>query len=257
MEGDAKVTLQPSGSSAQQYVIVNNGVTTTITIDPSANSGVGSTSIVSSSGGNQTIVGVPQAKDATGTVTGNATMLYVDGNITALTGPGEGKPAIQDATALTITAAQDVTVTGDILYKSEPVTMSGSPLDQVIAANNTGQVLGIFTASGDVNLNNKQSSGNLEIDASVATISQSGSGGIVNTGNAINTLTIVGGRIQNTIQNINSTTRNVFFDRRFASNGFAPPWFPSTTVTPPSGTTTKSITPTIQRTQWLNQTSYQ
>src|SRR5262249_58676621 len=103
--------------------------------------------------------------------------------------------------------------------------------DQLIPGGDTGQVLGIFTAKGNVNLNNKQTSpNNVEIDASIATISQNGSGGIVNTGNAINTLTIVGGRIQNTIQNINSTTRNVLFDQRFAGGAFAPPWFPSTSI---------------------------
>jgi hypothetical protein len=107
-----------------------------------------------------------------------------------------------------------------------------------------------------VNLANKQSDGNLEVDASIAEISSGGSGGLVNTGNGINQLTIVGGRIQNTIQNINTTTRNVWFDKRFATGNFAPPWFPSTTVstTPPS-TDTATITSTFQRTQWLNETS--
>ena len=96
----------------------------------------------------------------------------------------------------------------------------------------------------------------MEIDASIATISAGGSGGIVNTGSAINTLTIVGGRIQNTIQNINSSTRNVLFDQRFGSNGFAPPWFPSTTITPTGGSNQKVVT-TVQRTTWLNQTMTQ
>ena len=140
-------------------------------------------------------------------------MLFVDGNITSLSGPGQGKTAINNGTALTVVASDDndITVTGDILYKTEPVTMTGtvSTIDQLIPANDTGQVLGIFTSAGNVNLANKQSNGNLEIDASIATISQTGSGGIVNTGNSINTLTIVGGRIQNTIQNIGATTRNV------------------------------------------------
>jgi hypothetical protein len=79
---------------------------------------------------------------------------------------------------------------------------------------------------------------------------------LVNTGAAINKLTIVGGRIQNTIQNIGATTRNVFFDRRYASNNFAPPWFPSTTVSHNGMDSAKSITPSFQRLQWLNQTSY-
>jgi hypothetical protein len=137
------------------------------------------------------------------------------------------------------------------------LTASGStPIDTLIPANNTGQALGIFTASGNVNLANTQSNGNLEIDASIATISQGGSGGIVNTGNAINTLTIVGGRIQNTIQNINATTRNVLFDQRYANGTFSPPWFPSTTIVPVGGGV-QSLTTTVQRTEWLNKTLYQ
>jgi hypothetical protein len=92
---------------------------------------------------------------------------------------------------------------------------------------------------------------NLEIDASIATIVQNGGGGLVNTGNSINNLTIVGGRIQNTIQNIGATTRNVFFDQRFAQAGFAPPWFPSTTVTPTNTNAITNVTSSVQRTQWL------
>jgi len=77
----------------------------------------------------------------------------------------------------------------------------------------------------------------------------------VNTGNAINTLSIVGGLMQNKIKNLNATTRNVFFDRRFAQGGFAPPWFPSTTLTP-SATVFSGASSSVQRTQWVNQTSY-
>jgi hypothetical protein len=47
----------------------------------------------------------------------------------------------------------------------------------------------------------------------------------------INTLAIVGSRIQNQIKDIDTTTRNVFFDRRFAQNGFAPPWYRSPAIT--------------------------
>jgi hypothetical protein len=131
----------------------------------------------------------------------------------------------------------------------------GTPADTLIPGSDHGQVLGIFTATGDIQLNNKQANGNLEIDASVATISNGGTGGLVNTGSAINTLTIVGGRIQNTIKNINSTTRNVFFDRRFAQNGFAPPWYPSTTLAS-TGPTVAQYVPTVQRLKWVNNTTY-
>jgi len=109
-------------------------------------------------------------------------------------------------------------------------------------------VLGIYTGSGDIQLKNSQSDGNLQIDASLATIVNGGSGGLVNVGNQINTLSIVGGRIQNQIKDINSKTLNVFFDRRFAQNGFAPPWYPSTTVTS-SGTNSAALTTTFLRTK--------
>jgi len=256
VKGDANVMLSTSGSSAQIYTIMQNGVTTTITIDAGSN-----TTVVNAGGKTTTIAGVPTQNDpATGAVTRDGAMLYVDGNITSLSGPGQGKPAIQDGTALTVTAANNVTVTGDILYKTPPVTQTqnqipGTPADTLIPGNDNKQVLGIFTATGDIQLNNTQSNGNLEIDGSLATISQTGSGGIVNTGSGINTLTIVGGRIQNQIKNINTTTRNVFFDGRFASNGFAPPWFPSTTFSP-GGLSSANLTSSVQRVQWLNKSSY-
>jgi hypothetical protein len=197
-------------------------------------------------------------------------MFYVDGSITALKGAGQGIGSIQDGTALTVTALNNVTITGDILYKTPPVTTTANqiptqipnaPADTLIPGNDKGQVLGIFTAHGDIQLNNLQSNNNLEIDASIATLCDptspgcSGTGGLTNTGAAINTLAIVGGRIQNQIKNINSTTRNVFFDRRFAQNGFAPPWYPSTTVTI-GGVNGTSVAYNVQRVQWLNQTSY-
>jgi len=197
------------------------------------------------------ITGVPSVHGG-----GEASMLYVDGSISSLSGPAAG-PAIQDGYATTVAAASNITITGNILYKTEPVTMTqnqipNTPADTLIPGSNNNQVLGIFTANGNVNLNVPSSGQNLEIDASIATISQGGSGGIVNTGNAINTLNIVGGRIQNSIQNINSTTRNVFFDRRFTQGNFAPPWFPSTTITGTPSDSVTSVVPSVQRTQWVS-----
>jgi hypothetical protein len=250
VKGDAQVTLTASGTSAQVFAIKQGTTTTTITVDPVAN-----TTVITSGAGSQTLTGVPHDLN-----TGKpGTMLYVDGNITSLTGPhdasGNPLPAIQDGAAVTVTANSNITITGDVQYKTKPVTTTqneipGTPADTLIPGNDKGQVLGIFTANGNIQLANAQSSRNLRIDASMATIKSGGSGGIVNTGSAINTLTIIGGRIQNTIQNINTTTRNVFFDRRF-SGSLAPPWFPATTVTP-AGLSSATTTPTVQRVQWIN-----
>ena len=251
VEGNASVTITASGSTAQVYTIVQGSTTTTVTVDTGAlPSG---TTTISNGSTSLTITGVPTQKDGTGTFVRNSTMLYVDGNITGLHGGGQGVGSIQDSTALNVVANGDITVTGDLLYKSEPVTLT--PSDTIITANNHGQTLGIFTATGNVDLANAQSNGNLEIDASIATISQSGSGGLVNTGNSINTLTIVGGRIQNTIQNIGATTRNVWFDRRYSQGGFAPPWFPSTTLSTSTTYTTPVPVVTASRTSWVNTTA--
>lgn len=272
VEGNASVVLSTANvngepaNTQQVFTIVNNSVTTTITVDPVAN-----TTKVSSGATNLTLAGVPANCSNLSsaptycttipTVTSGSTpgaMLYVDGTISSLRGPSNGtSPAVANASAVTVTAANDVNITGNITYVAEPVTLTAqgsTPIDTLVPANDTRQVLGIFTATGNINLALSSSNQNLEIDASLATISAGGSGGLVNTGQAINTLSIVGGRIQNTIQNINTTTRNVLFDRRFASGGFAPPWFPSTTITPPN-TSTATVNSQYSRVQWVSNSS--
>ena len=106
-------------------------------------------------------------------------------------------------------------------------------------------------------MNNSQNDGNLQIDASIAMISQGGGGGWINVGPQINTLNVVGGRIANVAKSGNAITRNIFFDQRFSQGNFAPPWYPSTTLTS-SNTDTASFSPTtVQRLQWYYNTSYQ
>lgn len=261
IEGNSNVVLStatgPGGSAQQVYTITQGSpaVTTVVNVDPGNN-----LTTVTSGGNTLPITGVPKIIDPVTNASSPATMLYDNGNITSLSGPGQGLPAIQDGSDVTITASGNVAITGDVLYKTAPVTLTqnqipGQPADSLIPGGDTHQALGIFTATGDIQLNNKQQNGNLEIDASLATISDKGTGGLTNIGNQINTLTIVGGRIQNQIKNINTTTRNVFFDRRYSQNGFAPPWFPATSVSLGSLTGAHATT-TVTRVQWLNQSSY-
>jgi hypothetical protein len=277
IEGNATITLSTSGTSAQVATITNGtpAVTTTVTTDPLATPppgwgcpvGTTGTTVVTSGATTKNLCSVP-----TNYLTNHAaTMLYVNGSITSVKGPGPGQAAIQDHSQMTITAKNDVTATGDILYKTQPVTTTqnqivpgtdpaccnGTPPATLIPGHDRDQVLGIFTTNGDFNLKIAQTNGNLQIDASIATISQGGDGGIKNTGAAINTLNIVGGRIQNAIYTISAQTRNVFFDRRFTNRAnFAPPWFPATTVTQ-GGALPTNITSSVQRVQWLNQTTLQ
>jgi hypothetical protein len=269
VEGDATVVLTPSGTAGQIYSITQGSATTTVTIDPTPKAGYpNGTTLVSVNGKSPTTIsGVPSQFDpATGANLGYDTMLYVDGNVTGLSGPAQGSPAINDGTALTITAAKNVTLTGDLLYKSPPVTLTANgstPADSLIPGNDHGQTLGVFTASGDIILNDTQINpktgkfdGNMEVDASLATISAGGAGGLTNPNAQINTLTIVGGRIQNNIKNINTVTRNVLFDVRYANGNFSPPWFPSTSVSLGGLKSANFNPPTIQRLSWQNQTPY-
>jgi hypothetical protein len=259
VEGDAKVTLSPSGTTGQVYTIVQNGVTTTVTTNPTA-TGAGTTTIQVGNAAPTVINGVPEMKDSSGAAMENATMLYVDGNITSISGPGEGasKPALNNGVALTVTALNNVTITGDIRYTTEPVTTANGqlvngiaqPADTQIDANDTKQVLGIFTAKGDVQMDNQQSDGNLWIDASIAMISNGSSGGWVNVGNHINTLNLVGGRIAMQAKSGNTTTRNIFFDKRFAGGAFGPPWFPSTNVVNAGTNSNSPPTASAQRISW-------
>jgi Tfp pilus assembly protein PilX len=260
VKGNAAVTLTAStgtgplaGHSLQVVTVVQSGTTSTVTIDLTSN-----TTTFAQGSSSTTINGVPF--DASGATTREGAMIYVDGSITSLKGPGSNNPAIQDGSAVTVTANGNITITDDILYKTKPVTMTqnevpGTPPSTLKSGYDNGQVLGIYTNVGDIQLNNCSGCGNLEIDASLATIANGGTGGLVNTGSSINTLTILGGRIQNNIKNINATTRNVIYDRRFANN-FAPPWFPSTTITPTGVSGTTVPPPTVTRLQWLNKTPY-
>jgi hypothetical protein len=233
VEGDADSvvmsTSNSGGHSKQLFAIKQGSTTTTVTLDLTGN-----TTTISNGSTTKTVNGLPQNQNNLPAT--EACMLYVNGNIsgtsgsttTGLSGPSSG-PAIQDGSAVTVTAAQNISITGNITYNKEPVTLNTA--DTLIPGNNSGQVLGIFTPGGNVDLAMPTAGSNLEIDAAIATISAGGSGAITNTGNAISQLTIVGGRMQNTIQGINTTTRNIFYDRRFSQGNFAPPWFPSTTIT--------------------------
>jgi hypothetical protein len=263
VEGNVTSILLTPGSAAgtQIYTIVQNGTTTTITTNISANT----TTMVS--GSTTTVInGVPESM-----VTGTAvpqTLLYVDGNLggivsgsgnnanySGLSGPGEGMAAIQNGVALTVVANGDLNVTGDLRYEQEPVTLTTA--DTLIPANNQGQVLGLFTQSGNLVLNSTYNDNNLEIDAAMAALGNnctSNTCGLETPGNGINTLTIVGGRMEAYVHGVDLGASNTYFDRRFLTPGFGPPYFPSTVVSQnviPSVPSAPVVgTPTFSRLSW-------
>lgn len=254
VEGGADVQLVPSGATAQIYNIKQNGVTTTITIDPAANNGAGTT-VISNGITAQTLNGVPMD-----VITAEpSAMIYVDGTMT-FHGPGEGLGAVQDNTMITLTANGDAIATGDVLYKTEPVSIPQDTLIPSVA--NMNQVLGIFTATGNFITQDTQHDQNIQVDGSIATISAadsanncaSGKGGQLSYGH-INTFNNVGGMIQSCIYAADVNAENTWFDRRFTARpNFAPPWFPSTTITT-GGPLPTNVTSQYQRVQWLSTSS--
>ena len=256
VEGNASIQLSlgTDGSSnpTQIYKITNNGVLTTITTNINANT----TKVVSGST-TLNLTGVPKNLTGTG-VQPAATVLYVDGTITGLTGPGQGTASINDYSMITIAASSDIDVTGDLIYKHEPVTLNNT--DALVAGNDYNQVLGLFTANGNIVLKSPYSNQNLEVDASMAAINATCPGGSSSCGFAtsgsINTWTVVGGRIESNAHGVSMSAANTYFDKRFTSrtDGFAPPFFPSTTL-PATGivtATTPTVNPpTTQRLTWV------
>jgi len=273
VQGNASVLMSigndTSGNPTQSYTITQGSTTTTVTTDIGAN-----TTTVASGSKTLALTGVPTncstinplPATCTSGLAGStpATVLYVNGTITSLSGPGQGIPAVQDGSQINIVANGNIDITGDVVYKTEPVTTTqnqivpgtnpaccnGDPVATLIPGNDKNQVLGVFTANGNINLMSPYSNNNLEVDGSLATLQQGSQYCFTCTG-YINTFNNVGGQIQSGICGCDMSTENTYFDRRFTARaGFAPPWFPSTTITS-TGPPPAVAKPTIQRVQWL------
>ena len=254
VEGNASVGLtlgtDSNGNLTQIYTITQGSTTTTVTTTVNAPTNAGYTKVVSGSK-TVTLSGVPMNKVPTTAQQG--TMLYVDGDISSLSGPGQGQPSIQDYSQVTIVANGNVNITGDIIYKHEANTQDTS--DTYIKGNDSGQVLGVFTASGNIVLSSPYSNQNLQVDGALAPLGTnsncgSNSCGFLVSGH-INTFNNYGAQSQTNIFGASMNTQNTWYDTRFAT-GFGPPWFPSTTVNqsdialgPPN------ILSTVNRMSWI------
>src|SRR5207245_543574 len=109
IEGNAGVVLSTgigsSGSPQQIYTITQGSTVTVVKVDPGNNQ-----TFFTSGGNTVTISGIPKMIDPVTNASSPATMVYDNGSITALSGPGQGLPAIQDGSAVTITAASNVAI---------------------------------------------------------------------------------------------------------------------------------------------------
>jgi Tfp pilus assembly protein PilX len=247
VEGDAAVTLSTGtdtqGNLTQIYAITQGSTTTTITVSQFA---IPATTTVHSGSNTQILTGIPYDL-ATSTP---GTMLYVNGNITSLTGPGQGVAAIQENYQTTITANGNVNITGDLVYAHERVTLNAA--DSPTAYANDTQELGIYTATGNINLQSSYSNKNLEVDGSLVAISSQcqslpSSCGFTVSGH-INTFNNVGGQSQYNIFGASMDTENTYFD-----GSVPPPFFPETSLpTGPSTPTVPNVTTMpVQRTNWV------
>jgi hypothetical protein len=273
VEGSASAMLSIGndslGNPTQSYTITQGSTTTTITTNVGTN-----TTTVTSGTTTLTLTGVPTncstinplPATCTSGMAGSspATMLYVNGTLNSLSGPAQGVPAVQDGSQITIVANGNIDITGDVIYKTEPVTTTdnqnvpgtnppccnGDPVSTLIPGNDHNQVLGMFTANGNINLMSPYSNSNLQVDGSLAPLQQGSTWCFTCTG-YINTFNNVGGQIQSGICGCDMSTENTYFDRRFTARaGFVPPWFPATTVT--STSSSPAVTkPTVQRVQWV------
>jgi hypothetical protein len=254
INGNASVALSATtggdgtSNATQTYTITQGGTTTTIIVDTSA--GSTGTTTVKSNGTTLTLTGVPTQLDPnTGQPmtqtdpSGNPvdpTLIYVNGQITGMSG------TVQNNTGITVAASSDISITGDLTYVQSPVSV---PSDTLNSSTNAG-VLGIYT-TGNINLN-PNSQGNLTVDASLAALSgqtNNPNSGFYTPGRGINTWTIVGGRSEDHAHAVNIGTGNTYYDRRFANN-FGPPWFPTAVPQPGQVQVPSSYTATVWRTSW-------
>jgi Tfp pilus assembly protein PilX len=265
VQGNASVVLTPgtdgSGNLTQIYTITQGSTVTTVTTDPGAN-----TTTISSGGTNKTLTGIPENLVSNPGSPTPGTMLYVNGTITGLKGPGQGVAAIQSNAMITIAGSSNIDITGDIIYTVEPVTLSAADTLTAAAANgynaSATNALGVFTASGNIQLSSSYANQNLEVDGSLAAIGQTGTGGCTSStcgftvSGSINTFNNVGGQIQSNIFGGNMNTENTFFDQRFTNwiapggGSFAPPWFPSITNNGSYTPQQPTIILSQQRTSW-------
>ena len=231
------LTLDARTPGLQIYVIVQGGITTTLTYNLTAG-----TTTIQSGGSSFTAAGLPTNNlpfRNPGQPTSPATSisLYVNGLISSMHGPVDASgqqlndpvtnlpmPGVQDGAAMTITATGDVSVTGSVVYRSAPVTTApANTAGTLIPANDHGQALGIYSQTGNIYLNvDNIPSRNIEVDAALAAVN----GTVTWSGTTQpNNVTIIGGRIQNSAGSM-GIQNTVLFDRRYGAGLYAPPFFP-------------------------------
>jgi hypothetical protein len=232
------LTMSVVGSTAM-YTLVQGGTTTTVTVDRANNK----TTVTSNgwltppSGGScpgaapgpatRTFVGVPKGWQGPGNP--NATILFVTGNVNALSG------TLQQNEQTTIAASGLITISGNIKYQTPP-----NPSDPT---SNPTNVLGLYASGGDIVIG-PTAPNNVIIQAVLmAGNMSSGYNSSVyvqnyNTGSPRGAVNLLGGLIEKYYGpfgtfDAETGTQQTGYGRAFTydtrmSRGFTPPYFPTT-----------------------------
>ena len=162
--------------------------------------------------------------------------------------PNNARPALASFAKLTITADNDIRITGDLKYEDPPCT--GSPTrnnDRSVTAatcNNLSaqNVLGVYVDDGDLIIGHNNTDDTLNAPSNVVIhgVLMSGQGSVRvenhNTGAVKGDVNLIGGLIENyygafgtfnssTGQSTHGYSRKFTYDQRMA-DGMAPPYFP-------------------------------
>lgn len=228
VQGDANITLSTLGN-AQVYTIVDkNGKTTTITVDYVTKT----TTYLLPPALPVVLTGVPNGQ------------LYVDGNISALTGPARlgalpnpapsnvpavVPPAIAAQSQLNIASSGSVTITGDVTYTDNPNTTPTAKNVLGIISGSDSVVIG-DAAPKDVYLNGAILAGSTGKGLGVKSPGQTPARGAIHMlGSLAEDTDQLRGQVDNNGTATAGYADDFKFDQRFLNGAVAPPFFPATT----------------------------
>jgi hypothetical protein len=204
VNGNASVAMSAT-ANGPTYTIVQGGTTTTIAVNTASNR----TTVRVGSGSPTNYDGAPNG------------MLFVDGQVTSLSG------TVERNTQVTVAATGDVKITDNITY--ENYTAGSSP-----SAEGTANLMGIMSWNGNVGITGAAPN-NINVHATVMV--PNGEFRVENhdSGSPRGTATILGGVIENTYGAFGTFSgespqtgygRNFVYDTRMG-RGIAPPFFPT------------------------------
>jgi hypothetical protein len=204
VNGNASISLA-AGANGPTYTIVQGGTTTTVSVNGASNR----TTIKVGSGSPTGYDGVPNG------------MLFVDGQVSSLSG------TVEQNSQVTVAATGDVKITNNITYQN--YTAGTTP-----SAEGTMNLMGIMSWTGNVRVTDAAPN-NINVHATVMTPNGEFRVDGHDSGSPRGTATILGGVIENTygafgtFSGDNPQTgygRNFVYDTRMG-RGIAPPFFPT------------------------------